>query len=75
LERGSTAALKFSKNVFRPVELVSIGLTNQPNLPVNPLANEAETESKIMEKALLIALLGLANEANEEQIKTKITVW
>jgi phage I-like protein len=66
--------LKFNKPVFRPVELVSVGLTNQPNLPVNALANEAETESKnIMEKALLIALLGLANEANEEQIKTKIT--
>ncbi len=29
------------KRVLRPVELVSVGLTNKPNLPVNSLANEA----------------------------------
>jgi phage I-like protein len=71
--QGEPIGFEKGKQVFRPVELTSVGLTNHPNLPVNPLANEAETESKIMEKALLIALLGLANEANEEQIKTKIT--
>jgi hypothetical protein len=26
--------------VFRPVALISVGLTNQPNIPVRPLANE-----------------------------------
>lgn len=29
------------KRVYRPVALVSVGLTNQPNIPVRPLANEA----------------------------------
>ena len=28
------------KRVFRPSALVSVGLTNQPNIPVRPLANE-----------------------------------
>lgn len=60
------------KKYFRPVELVSVALTNKPNLPVNPLANE-ERKENTMERAILIALLGLANEATDEQIKTAIT--
>jgi phage I-like protein len=30
-----------SQRVYRPVLLISVGLTNQPNIPVNPLANES----------------------------------
>ncbi len=32
--------------ILRPVELISVGLTNQPNLPVRPLANEAGPQSE-----------------------------
>jgi phage I-like protein len=75
---GEPIGTEKGKTVYKPVELASVGLTNHPRIPVNPLANEAEAESadqqnKIMEQAVLIALLGLANEATEEQIKSKIT--
>jgi phage I-like protein len=30
------------RRIFRPVALLSVGLTNTPNLPVKPLANEAD---------------------------------
>lgn len=30
-----------SRRVFRPVALLSVGLTNQPNIPVKPLANQS----------------------------------
>lgn len=68
------------KPIFHPAELVSVGLTNQPNLPVMPLTNEAEPGSetednkghKDMTLAQMIALLGLANEATEEQVTTEV---
>ena len=68
---------KNGKKIFRPVELVSVGLTNRPNLPVHPLANEQESGApdegnKDMNRAVLIALLSLANEATDEQITEKI---
>lgn len=34
-------AVENGQRVYRPVALVSAGLTNQPNIPVRPLANEA----------------------------------
>jgi phage I-like protein len=73
---GEPVSTEKGRKVYRPIELVSVGLTNNPNLPVNPLANETESANQpntIMEKAILIALLGMANEASDEQIKTKIT--
>ena len=32
------------RRIYRPVALLSAGLTNQPNIPVRPLANEAANE-------------------------------
>ena len=43
------------QKVFRPVVLISVGLTNQPNIPVRPLANESwQAAEKV---ALVNALL------------------
>jgi len=39
------------RRVFRPTALLSAGLTNQPNIPVKPLANENKTEAKTELKA------------------------
>lgn len=57
------------KRVFRPVKLMSVGLTNEPNIPVLPLTNEKENQ---MDKAVLIALLQLANTATEEEVTNRI---
>lgn len=62
------------KNVYQPVTLLSVGLTNNPNLPVKPLANEKEaTMEPTMKLAALVALLGLANTATEAEVTNKIT--
>jgi hypothetical protein len=34
-------AAENGRRVYQPIALLSVGLTNQPNLPVRPLANEA----------------------------------
>jgi len=61
------------KSYFLPHRMKSIGLVATPNIP-NPtsLLNAAQAEND-MNKAKLIALLALANEATEEQIEAKIT--
>lgn len=33
-------AVEAGRRIYRPVTLLSVGLTNQPNIPVKPLANE-----------------------------------
>ncbi len=57
----------------RPNQLISVGLTNKPNLPVRPLLNRApgilnveEKENQMKEQ--LIALLGLDPEATDDTI-------
>jgi hypothetical protein len=35
-------ASESGRKVYRPTALISVGLTNQPNIPVRPLANEVE---------------------------------
>lgn len=57
------------RNVYRPKTVFSAGLTNEPNIPVLPLANEKENQ---MERAVLIAALGLANTATDADITTAI---
>jgi phage I-like protein len=57
------------RKVYRPTQVLSVGLTNHPNIPVNPLANTKENE---MDKALLIAALGLAATASDADITTAI---
>ncbi len=58
---------------FEPVKLISVGLTNQPNIPVPAIANEeqsqksTQTQSIIMNELIkkLFAKLGFANEKIE----------
>lgn len=60
----------------RPARLVSVGLTNKPNLPVRPILNRAGADTPSVEDTQdtptmmeqLIGLLGLAPEASEEEI-------
>lgn len=62
------------KPIFEPTALLSVGLTNQPNLPVKPLANEKEQEMEpTIKMAALAALLGLANTATEADVTSAIT--
>ncbi len=38
------------RRVYQPVALVSVGLTNQPNIPVRPLANEQKVQQEETER-------------------------
>jgi phage I-like protein len=59
---------------MRPERLISVGLTNKPTLPVRPLLNRApglrnvEDKGQNTMKEQLIALLGLAAEASDEEV-------
>ena len=67
----------------RPERLVSVGLTNKPNLPVDPLLNRADGEPLSVEEPTkegthpmnekLIELLGLGPEATEDDIFTAVS--
>ena len=61
--------------VVEPVKWVSLGLTNDPNIQgIPPLANETQqTEGATAMREQLIALLGLAPDATDEQIVAAIT--
>ena len=69
------------RRVFAPAFLVSIGLTDRPNIAGTSLVNskadpaadasKTPTQDTIMPQWLLI-LLGLANDAPEETVKTKL---
>lgn len=58
----------------RPERLVSVGLTNKPNLPVRPILNREDGEPLHVEekdtrmKEQLIAALGLAPEATDDDV-------
>lgn len=82
---ASDAGLIDNQPVFRPTKLLSAGLTDQPNLPVE-LLNEAEaapgrTETAAqnpMDRTKLIGALRklgveLANDASDEQIETALS--
>lgn len=53
---------------WRPVSLKSVGFTNEPNIPVPPImvANQ-KTNMNILQK--LLKILGLADDAKDEQIE------
>lgn len=38
------------RKIYQPVALISVGLTNQPNIPVRPLANEVENPASESEE-------------------------
>ncbi len=64
-----------AKGVLYPTRLKSAGLTNTPNIPVAPLANE-QTQNPTKGNPMpqwLLTTLGLPAEATEEQIKATIT--
>lgn len=62
------------RTVYRPKKLISAGLTNEPNIPVAPLANEKEHNMETtIELAALVALLGLANTATKADVTNAIT--
>lgn len=77
---NAESAVEGGKKILRPVELLSVGLTNQPNLPVNPLANEgargagrgASERDFYMTREQLINALGLANTATDKEIETRL---
>lgn len=58
----------------RPERLISVGLTNKPNLPVRPILNREDAGTPPVEekdtrmKEQLIAALGLAPEATDDDV-------
>ncbi|MDD4736636.1 MAG: phage protease [Kiritimatiellae bacterium] len=62
--------------VYRPAKLVSMGLVNDPNIPVPAMANENQKGEEHMDKykellAKLAKALGMAADATEEAILAK----
>jgi hypothetical protein len=61
------------KTLWAPRDIRSVGLTSFPNIPNKSLVNTAHAEtSKPMNREKLIKLLGLANEATDEQIEAAV---
>jgi hypothetical protein len=56
--------------VYSPVKLLSVGLTSKPNIPGPSLTNDTSKDD--MDRKTVIALLGLPNEATDEQITAAI---
>lgn len=67
-----TVGTEKGKTVYQPTALLSVGLTNQPNLPVKPLANAKDNMNKELRDALC-QRLKLANTATDEEIGSAIT--
>jgi hypothetical protein len=62
------------RQVYAPALLVSVGLTPTPNIPGPSLTNSAHTETKAPTMpSWLLSLLGLANEATEDQTREAVT--
>ena len=77
--RFLSVAWYVNKETREPMRIVSIALTNKPNIPVDPILNKAEgnpenvedPEEKSMEK--IKEALGLPAEASEEEVLNAIT--
>lgn len=67
------------KPIFAPVFMKSVGLTDHPNIPGKSLLNTASAGSQQQHQSTttmpdwLKKLLGLANEATEDQVKSKVS--
>jgi hypothetical protein len=60
------------RRVYRPVALISVGLTNQPNIPVRPLANETSEGNECGEAAESVAR-GSMSEGEESLLTSTST--
>ena len=72
----SDIARENGKRIVAPTRLISLGLTNSPNIEgILPLANDKQSPKGVSKemKEKLITLLGLANEATDEHILTAAT--
>lgn len=70
---ASAAGSRNGKTIFEPHTLLSVGLTNQPRIAVQALANsETINEGNEMNLAIIAALLGLGSTATEAEVTTKI---
>jgi hypothetical protein len=58
------ASIENGRRLFTPVALISVGLTNQPNIPVRPLANE--TSGTVSPEELLAATEVDSSEASSQ---------
>jgi hypothetical protein len=65
-----TGERKNGRPIYAPTSIKSVGLVKKPNIPNLSLVNSKENDSM---KDLLIKLLGLANEATDEQIVAGVT--
>jgi hypothetical protein len=54
------------RKVFRPQSVISVGLTNQPNIPVLPLANSENLHNA--DQTTILTTLGLDPSATREEI-------
>jgi hypothetical protein len=61
-----------SPGIYEPIELVSVGLTNQPNIPGPTIANELSPQAQAALLAPLAAALGLPSGADIEAIAEAI---
>lgn len=57
---------------WHPVSLKSVGFTNDPQIPVEPITAANEKQENIMDKKLIAKALGLSEESTEEQIITAV---
>lgn len=63
-----------SRKIFRPRRLISVGLTNQPNIPVLPLANETtQNGSNRREKAHLSPSTATPDTENQSVVTSTAT--
>lgn len=57
---------------YRPARLRSVGLTNEPNLPVEPLTANEQLSDQMNVPEWLLTMLGLKPEATEDEIKAAV---
>lgn len=69
--------VEYDEGNLLPVELISVGLTNNPNIPVPPLANdgsgdETQTNDDDEMKNKLAELLGKSDDASEQELLDEV---
>lgn len=59
-----------ARGELHPIFIKSVGFTNDPNIPVEPITAANEKQENIMDKKLIAKALGLSEDSTEEQIIT-----